>query len=381
MPWGSFVRNVVKAAAANALHYSGLQQLLSRASRIAAGGRRVLILSYHRVVEDFEREAAENLPGLLVGRETFARHLDELERTKFDLVSLSQALEVISGRLEARRDIAVITFDDGYRDVYDHAFPILARRGLSATVYLATGLVGTSKRFAHDRLFSLVKRDLAARRAGRRNLDLATAAAQEVDRLIATWSTEALAHLMAGLEQRLRGEALPPGSGEPMTWEMVSKMASAGIEFGAHTVDHLVLTHESDATVEWQIAESKRAIEQRIGRPVVSFAYPNGYYDRRLVRALLRHGFRSAVTTEDLPNQVGIDLFRLRRKTIWENYSRGPFGYSSALISCHLDDVFTMLSLTRPVLGEREEPTRHPDSDDPLSGEQKGGLTGRRTAS
>jgi len=110
---------------------------------------------------------------------------------------------------------------------------------------------------------------------------------------------------------------------------------------------------EPEEAIEKERAESKATIEKELGAPAVHFAYPNGFYDRRVVTALVRLGYRSAVTTEDLPNQVGGDPFRLRRKTLWENFSRGPFGYSATLTSCHLDDVFTLLALTRPVRGER----------------------------
>ena len=354
-----FARSAAKALAAGGLHYSGLRRVLARASRIAAGGRRVLILSYHRVVEDFDREAQRSIPGLLLSLSTFENHLDALERAGFDVVPLSAALEVISGRLEPRRDVAVLTFDDGYRDVYEHAFPVLRRRGLPATVYLASGLVGTNARFAHDRLFHLIQLALRAPGRGRGRNVLAREAADgqaahAVDRLIASRSARELLDLIARLEASLGGAGeLVPSAGEVLGWEMVQRMAKAGIDFGAHTVHHVVLPFESDEALEQEVAASKRDIEVRLGRPVRDFAYPNGYHDARVVASLVRHGFRTAVTTEDLPNYAGGDLFRLRRKTLWENTSRGPFGYSSPLTACHLDDVFTLLALTRPVPGSR----------------------------
>ena len=365
MGWSSFTRTAAKAVAANALHYSGLQGLLARAARVAVGGRRVLILSYHRIVEDFENERRRAIPGLLLSRATFVRQLDELHRAGFDVVTLGTAMRVISGELEPRRDTAVLSFDDGYRDVHDHAFPVLERRGLPATVYLASGFVGSHARFPHDRLHHLLK--LTMGRSGRpgRNVlaaDLLDArAALVVEQLISRRPANALQELIARIERSLGASAeLLPSSGEVLTWEMVRRMAAAGLEFGAHTVNHVVLTHESDESIDREIAASKAEIEQRVGRAVRDFAYPNGYYDRRVVAALVRHGFRSAVTTEDYPNRAGGDPFRLKRKTLWEDFSRGPFGYSSNLTSCHLDDVFGLLSLTHPVVGERSGRTADP---------------------
>lgn len=354
MAGSGFVRSAAKAAAAGALHYSGLQRVLSRASRIAAGGRRVLVVGYHRVVEDFEAEARRAIPGLLVSRETFERHVEELVRT-YDVVPLDEALEVVAGARTPRRDVAVVTFDDGYRDVYEHAFPVLRRLGLPATVYLASGYVGTEDRFVHDRLFHLLRLALEGeRRPGRNVLSMGPRAAEAVDQLISTRSSAELVELVGQLQGSLRSaRGLSPTAGAILAWDEVRAMARGGIDFGAHTVRHVVLTHESDESIERELAQSKAAIERETGRPVRHFAYPNGFYDRRVVTALVRLGYRSAVTTEDRPNQVGGDPFRLRRKTLWEDFSRGPFGYSPSLTTCHLDDVFTVLALTRPVRGER----------------------------
>lgn len=354
-----FLRRAAKALMAGALRYTGIQPILARASRRASGGRRVLILAYHRVVEDFEREAQHCIPGLLLARSTFERHLEEIDRAGFDIVSLSQALEVIAGRHEPRRDVAVLTFDDGYRDVYDHAFPLLRRRGLPATLYLATGFVGTRDRFAHDRLFHLIQlaRRLERGRRGRNVIAvgvLGESAAAEVDRQISLKPARELSELIERLEAALRGAGeLRPSSGEVLDWDMVRRMADAGFEIGAHSIHHVVLTHESDEVIDLEVAGSKRAIEERLGRPVRAFAYPNGYYDERVVACLVRHGFATAVTTEDLPNRAGGDPFSLKRKTLWENFSRGPFGYSAALTGCHLDDLFAMLAPARKSSGRR----------------------------
>src|SRR5437868_4092326 len=117
-------RRVGKGAAALALHYSGARELLSAVQRRAVGGRRILILSYHRVVADFAQEAKRSLQTLNIEQRTFRRHLEVLQESH-DVVSLEDALCVLDGTRQAARDVAVITFDDGYRDVYRHAFPVM----------------------------------------------------------------------------------------------------------------------------------------------------------------------------------------------------------------------------------------------------------------
>jgi peptidoglycan/xylan/chitin deacetylase (PgdA/CDA1 family) len=117
-----------------------------------------------------------------------------------------------------------------------------------------------------------------------------------------------------------------------------------------------VLTLEDPAAVEHELRESKAWIEREVGRPVRDFAYCNGWYSEEVIRLLARCGFRSAVTTEDLPNRIGGDPFTLKRKVLWENFSIGALGdYSSTLTGCHLDDVFGALGACKAVPGRRPQ--------------------------
>src|SRR5438270_11574988 len=109
------LRQTAKAACAAALHYSGARRALASMGRFAAGGRRTLVLAYHRVVEDFDAEAARANPGLLVSARTFERHLDEVRRAGYEFRPLAEALELNAGLQRSPRDTAVLTFDDGYR--------------------------------------------------------------------------------------------------------------------------------------------------------------------------------------------------------------------------------------------------------------------------
>src|SRR5438874_3401415 len=150
-------RRVGKGAAALALHYSGARELLSAVQRRAVGGRRVLILSYHRVVADFAEEAKRSLYSLNIEQKTFRRHLEVLQESH-DVVSLEDALSVLDGTRQAARDVATITFDDGYRDVYTHAFPVMHDLRVPGVVYVPSGFVGTDRRLGHDRLFTALRR-------------------------------------------------------------------------------------------------------------------------------------------------------------------------------------------------------------------------------
>jgi peptidoglycan/xylan/chitin deacetylase (PgdA/CDA1 family) len=362
------VRRVAKSAAAGVLHYSGLRRAMASYRRYQSGGRRILIISYHRVVSDFTGELQRSIPGLLISQETFRRHLEALSAAGYEFATLGDALEVMGGRRTARKDLCVVTFDDGYKDVYQYAYPVLERMGVPALIYLPAAFIGTRRRFNHDRLFHLLR---CARTRGYQPLfDVLPGPTAELletvlsgrmtisaalDDFIGEHPNATLVETIHALEERLGGgEELLPEQGEVMDWEEVRRMARDGFEFGAHTLDHVVLTHEPLVRVEHEVRESKAIIERETGRTVRDFAYCNGWYSDELIRVLMRHGFRSAVTTEDEPNRIGGDPFALKRKVLWENFSRGLLGdYSDCLTGCQLDDCFGVLGVRNPVPGRR----------------------------
>ncbi len=369
---GTWVRRTVKGAAAIAVHYSGLRHALAAIRRRQSGGRRVMIVSYHRVVADFTGELQRSIPGLLISQETFRRHLEEASAAGYELTTLDHALDVLAGRRAAKRDLFVVTFDDGYRDVCRYAAPVLRQMGVPATIYLPTGLIGTDGRFQHDRLFHLLRQMV---QTGARPIYEAMPPAAAVllepifqrrrsmsaalDDFIAEHPLETLEAVIQSLTQQVGARDAVPEQGEVMGWDEVRALAADGFEIGAHTVHHAVLTLLPPERVDWEIGESKRVIEAAIGRPVRHFAYCNGWYSDVVIEALRRHGFRSAVTTEDLPNVIGSDPFTLKRKVLWENFSVGMLGdYSSALTVCHIDDVFGVVGITQPVIGRRSHAAR-----------------------
>ncbi|WP_044191667.1 polysaccharide deacetylase family protein [Hyalangium minutum] len=336
--------------------------------RSQSGGRRLLIVSYHRVVEDLTGELQRSIPGLLISKETFRRHLEQAAAAGYEFATIGDAVDVMAGRRSTKRDLCVVTFDDGYRDVYRFAYPLLKRMGVPAIVYLPTDFIGTKRRFNHDRLFHLIqvaqKRRLrpyfttlpepALKLAGP-ILSGSRPVSDALDEFIGEHSARVVQEVIQALEQELGGGAnLLPEQGDIMDWDEVRHMARDGFEFGAHTLGHTVLTMEPAEQMEREIIESKQAIERELGTPVRDFAYCNGWYSEEVIRLLKQHGFRSGVTTEDLPNRVGGDPFTLKRKVLWENFSIGMLGdYSEALTGCQLDDCFAMLGVSRPVTGRR----------------------------
>src|SRR5262245_18583777 len=116
-------RALAKAGIAAALHWSGVARPISA----VAGWRRTPpVITYHRVVEDFRANVRDTTPSMLISSTMLEQHLDWMGR-RFRFVSLDELGLYLEGGGAFKVPVASITFDDGYRDVYEHAFPLLRR--------------------------------------------------------------------------------------------------------------------------------------------------------------------------------------------------------------------------------------------------------------
>jgi peptidoglycan/xylan/chitin deacetylase (PgdA/CDA1 family) len=370
-------RDLVKLGLAGAVEGTGVG-VAARALRTYATGARIHVLGYHRVVDRIDYDGPVN-PSLCITADTFRRQMEQL-RARFVVLPLSYVVRALSGELALEHDAAAVTFDDGYRDVLLRADPILRELAIPATVFVPSGFAeadGRDRLLPHDRLYAAA---WAARASGRglgglgdtesalllARADRVLAAAGPaavVEDLIAAASAATLARIIEVLEAAFEMPPLDDGARVVSPTE-VRTLAEHGWEIGAHTIGHVVLTHESAAEKRRQVASCKATLEAWSGRPCRFFAYCNGYHSPSLVAELRRAGYEGAVTTCDRPNRVAAgDPFRITRKVLWEAHARLSSGrFSASLSAAHLHDTFGALGLTDPVDG-----ARHDDSaeDDP----------------
>jgi peptidoglycan/xylan/chitin deacetylase (PgdA/CDA1 family) len=358
-------REYLKAGMASAFTETGLIDLINRVRTFTAGPR-VQVLGYHRVVDQIAWDRPVN-PALCMTTESFRRQMTYV-REHFTVLSLEDAMRAIDGQLYLERDAVAITFDDGYRDVYTHARPILRELGLPATVFIPTAFPVSGDYLPHDRLFAafalalrdgidltdapvpLPLRDWVGQAMNAARADGPAAGAEL---LIANLRARQLLGLADGIERLTGGTPALDAGARVMTPAEIHELANAGWEIGAHTIDHAVLAHEPGTFVDEQLIGPRDDIQRWTGRTPRYFAYCNGFYSRMVVDALRRAGYEGAVTTFDRPNQPGGDVFRVSRKSLWDGHTRGPDGhFSAAVMAAHLHDLFGDLGLTRPVDGE-----------------------------
>ena len=204
----------------------------------------------------YHRISAERDP-LAVTPGSFRRQMDALATSGQRVVDLYEIDELTLTPDEAA---IAITFDDGYRDVLQHGLPVLRRHGFPSTVFVVPGAIAGTCGFG--------------------------------------WYAEG---------------ATPPLA----TWDELREQEHAGlVHFEPHTITHPVLTTLSLEDARREIADSKRAVEDELGRPARIFCYPFGYHSLREVELVREAGYRAAVTCEFGANTAPFAHNELRRTIV-----------------------------------------------------------------
>jgi peptidoglycan/xylan/chitin deacetylase (PgdA/CDA1 family) len=329
------IRRFMLLAVAGVLHHFGALRLWQTVRWRQRGKRVACVLGLHRVLSEEDIVQSKSQYGIVLRERTFARLLEYLAR-RFHVVSLSEFMDNAGEIHRGSKPICLITFDDGWMDNYTVALPHLEKLKLPATIFLVTGLVESQGLFWVERLH-LAWEDPAGREGILSDPDAAPIPSEGFDQIV-----ERLKRMPADQRAKILARVIPShvacagasGIDRLMRWEEVSAMSSRGIEFGTHTVNHPLLTYESDATVEDELRSSKQALEFQVKREVRSFAYPNGDWDERVRRWVERTGYRCAFTTRLGWHDFGDDPFTIRRVMIHERNVTGLGGeFSPALCS------------------------------------------------
>jgi len=326
------VKRAVRAILAPAMLRAGLYDyVLSHRAQSAA------ILVYHRITDDVADSDAAILPDAGVSVTCFRRQMSFVKQ-KMNPVPLRDLAKCLrEGRQMPERAVAV-TFDDGYEDNHRLAYPVLKEWGIPATIFVTTGFVDAPEAaFWWDRISAitmLTRREaldasVRAKWVPTEKLPLKalslggpTQRARVAHRLVSVLKEEridCIADLVERLREHLevRGEDVQAAVPRPLTWGQIAEMAGDGIEFGGHTLSHCNLARTAPHEREAEVVECKRALEERLNRPVHGFAYPYGFrerhYDDSVIRAVRHAGYEYACTAESGLVSAGGKPHELRR--------------------------------------------------------------------
>jgi O-antigen/teichoic acid export membrane protein/peptidoglycan/xylan/chitin deacetylase (PgdA/CDA1 family) len=334
-----------RAIASDLLADAGLISVLGSARSTVVSDLRVL--AYHRILPELDETSFEFDAELVSARQAeFDWQMAYVAR-RFQPVSCEQVAAAINTGAPLPKRAVMITFDDGFRDNYEVAFPILRRHGLPGLFFLTSGYIGTHEIFWFDWLVHVLLRTSASSihlDSLNLKIDLGSTAARR--RLAAIELLRALkiapeATRSVALQQLREAAAvdIAPTTREMsscMTWNQVREMANAGMEFGSHTVSHPILSAINDPQhLRFELDESKLTIEREIGRPVLSLAYPVGgrnAVSEQVVAAVRESGYQFAFTYEPGCNRwPSNERFLLKRLQVERYTTRSMFASSLEL--------------------------------------------------
>jgi len=200
----------------------------------------------------------------------FEKQMEYLYLKKYTTISLDALILYLHENIPLPSKPIIITFDDGSKDNYTHAFPILKRYGFTATIFLATDYIENPNR--KDLMFG--------------NLIFPVLSKKEI-----------------------------------------KEMSEYGISFGAHTCTHPDMRKLSRKEIEKEVRNSKSAIEKIIEKPVTAFCYPFGLFNAEVKQVVKEVGFKCACSVREGPLRAKNDLFALRRIPIFPNDSDWMFKF------------------------------------------------------
>ena len=206
--------------------------------------RRTPVIIYHSVDESGSC--------ITIGKDVFENQMALIKEGGYRTLTFSEIADIWkNGKAEPEKAV-VLTFDDGFRNNYDVAFPILRKNGFTATIFLATDYIG--KRCTWDKRSDIPDFPM-------------------------------------------------------LTWEMITEMGGYGIDFQPHTATHPHLPLISNNRIRDEIKRSRSTIEDKLDKRCDIFCYPYGEFDERVIRVLKEEGFIGAVAV----NPDKENLYTIRR--------------------------------------------------------------------
>lgn len=214
---------------------------------------KIKVLMYHRIVDDVVLSESS---WLCLHKDTFRRHLELIERHGFTPITLRDYCLSLRSELVLPKRPIIITFDDGYLDTYEHAFPLLQEFGMKAVIFvLGDQSIRTNR-----------------------------------------WD-------------EVNGSASVP----LMDGQQIVEMHTNGFEIGSHSMTHAKLTEVSRDQLWEEVSRSRMILEILLNSPVQSFSYPYGLVNKTVERAVTDAGYSLGCSVFSGPPSFETEPFQIRR--------------------------------------------------------------------
>ena len=298
------IYGIAKLLASLLLHHTGLLSVM-------LGNRlrnQSVVLTYHRVLDDERAPLTNSHPGIVVSDSVFEMHMRVL-RQHFNPISLDEFQAHLEQKAILPERSCLVTFDDGWLDNYEIAFPIIQKYKIPAVIFLPVNYISGDSMFWQEEIQMMLSRMLSSDDEEQRaklvkilesertfreptNADIRS----YVVKLKSLSDTE-INRVLGIIRNEFGSYDESPHYNRYLTWDQVLEMQAAGITFASHALSHRKLCGLSDAQCRNELAASRAFLEERLGHPVRAIAYPNGDYDERVIGEAKKTGYSMAFST------------------------------------------------------------------------------------
>jgi len=246
-------------------------------------------------------------PEMVTSKEAFADFLDWLSEN-YRVVPLDVLVTLRGKSSDRKKPICAITFDDGWRDNFTHAFPLLKARGIPATIFLPVCFIGTNRRFWQERLWFCI-REINKLHSTSDVLGESVrrfpwfAPDQKITSSYGSLKSFLMTRPSAEAEEFVEDLASIVGvdgisDRAFLNWDEVRFMQESGISYGSHTLHHVLLTNAAPRTMNDEICQSRQELAERLKTDIFGFSYPWGSANAVSRLQVENSGYTFAVTTE-----------------------------------------------------------------------------------
>ncbi|WOI38746.1 polysaccharide deacetylase family protein [Alteromonas sp. CI.11.F.A3] len=232
--------------------------------------------------------------------EELDKHL-EFIKCHFTVITLAELESLVKSHSVPDKRYMCLTFDDGYIDNYTNALPILKKHNLKASFFIATGLIGSNTAPWWDKIAFLIKRYRPAslKLSGwKEGITSSACQVNDIREILTAVKSckHSAASQIAELEAKFSHVSGYPDA-EFMHWEHLSSLLDEGMEIGAHSHNHDILTKLTDQELFYELSHSKALLEEKLACSVTAFSYPVGNkstYNEKVIEGLRNTGYQIA---------------------------------------------------------------------------------------
>ncbi|MGB1262257.1 MAG: polysaccharide deacetylase family protein [Cognaticolwellia sp.] len=291
----------------------------------------VYCFNFHRIGEAEQCQYDPNV---------FSCNSDDLEKhllfiqDNFEIIDQGRFIDIINSKQAVTKKFAYITFDDGYVDNYELAFPVLTALKIPATFFVATGLIESKVIPWWDEIAWHVKHcQLAELKlvSWHKTIGLSkTSESKSIREVLSQFKSSS-----ASIEDQLcelraiTGVKLENYRNEFMTWAHLAEMESAGMTIGAHSHSHRIFSSLNAEELSHELSYAKMLLEEKLANKILSISYPVGNastYNKEMFDEIERQEYQLAFTFRYFINQeLNLNRFQLARFSVSEPFDEIKF--------------------------------------------------------